>query len=484
MGSLQDLVSDVVALTPPFDDVPVGTVMVALRHNKPVGIAYKGKKLRRGKGLPLTWKPSGIYVSTADVPVEVEISAIKLADEFPLERLRMTVVITVDPTNEYEALVDYIDQKGINFADLLDGEVATETNRIVRRCLRKATSQELYDAGSFEERLIDQVDLLDGLFKIVRIYNVQPEYHREFIAVQDLGARTTREISEKLSRLQQSEYDRLVAFADDQLVLDRALRRDMTMEEFENPEVRARREQWSHEREIAKIQAFPELRGRDQLDRFERLFDHQLEGPRSLGPEARQPNHGAPYDETFRYDDEPRSIAPVLGGAQSSGIWGDEPDVSDEPADLSLDRLKCDASLLQVWQAAGISARPVGLAFWTNGGECTVIAVSTDKLSPTEVTAAFTDRIGATLVIPIGGVSELTEVIGRYLGRRLPELRTAQARLLVSRRGQGLVLGLASAVTRMRPIVKAINDPSNAILAPLGRLLAYETLEIEVADGG
>lgn len=131
MGSLQDLVSDVVALTPPFDDVPVGTVMVALRHNKPVGIAYKGKKLRRGKGLPLTWKPSGIYVSTADVPVEVEISAIKLADEFPLERLRMTVVITVDPTNEYEALVDYIDQKGINFADLLDGEVATETNRIV-----------------------------------------------------------------------------------------------------------------------------------------------------------------------------------------------------------------------------------------------------------------------------------------------------------------------------------------------------------------
>lgn len=480
-GSLHDLVSDVVALTPPYDAVPVGTVMIALRHNKPAGIAFKGKKLRRGKGLPLTWKPAGIFVSTQDVPVGVTIRAIKMADEFPLVELRMTVVICVDPTDDFSALVSYIDEKGINFADLLDGEVATETSRMVRRCLRSSTSDQLYRAGSFEERLTDQAGLLGGLFRIVRLYDVQAEFHPEFMAIQELEARTTREINEKLSRLQQSDYERLVALADDQLVLDRATRRGQTMEEFENPELRSQREQRLHEREVAKINAFPELRGRDQLDRFERLFHGQIEAPPLLAAD-RGSNYDAPYDETFRYDEEPSSIAPVVTQAEQGTDWGENTEKGDEIVDLSLDQLKCDPSLLQVWRASGIGGVPAGLAFWADDEGCTVIAVSKDKLNAAEVTAAFTDRFGATSVIPIGGVSQLTEVIGRYLGRRVPELRTAEARLLISRRGPRLVLGLASRATRMRPIVKTINDPSTGILPALDRLLAYDAIVADVAE--
>ncbi|HSH61659.1 MAG TPA: hypothetical protein VK988_18825 [Acidimicrobiales bacterium] len=488
MGSLADLVGPVERIEPPIK-VNVGEVMVTLRHNSPRKVVRPGRNLRRGKGLPLTLDPHGIRVSTEDIPIDVvEVPNIALVGPFGLPLISLRVVIRVDEDDDYLGLRDYIATKGVNFAELLDGELANAMDMHVRTVLGGHSHDELWEMGNLTPLLHTHSTLLDGLFRLESVTHESVVWHPEFEQVKAAIAASRREEAEKLLRLGQVDLDRKVSAAEDQLALEAAVRRGVTLWELEHPEHLAASGQQEHEVRLELIKQMDAIRRGAGAEGVRAVLG--IVGSSGAASGQQQSDEGqralslgqSPQESTYRYAD------PVYEGS-SPGVH--------EPAgsyvctagyanpENGLGELRSDRILAQMWLAAGLPGNPFGLGHAGEGPNSTVIAVVDTVLSPDEITAirrAFSRSLGADIVVTIGQPRSIADIVTHYLTARMPALAEAGPQWAFWADNEHLVVSLASPTKRLAPLVRRITDPESGVLAPLERVLPYRTIDVQLAE--
>lgn len=483
MGSLADLVGPVERIIPPIT-VNVGEIMVTLRHNAPRDIVRPGKKLRRGRGLPATLDPHGIRVSTEDIPVDVEVPTIALAGSFGLPLVELRIVIRVEERGNYGSLRRYIADKGINFAELLDGDLANEMDMHVREALAGYDIEDLHAIGNVSRIIGTSLTLLEGLFRVESVQQKKILWDPEYEAIQRATAAAQRERAEKVLRLGQIPIDHEVMRAEDELALEAARRRGVSLWELEHPEQVSQAAQNEHELRLEAIKQIDAIRrgaGADgvravlgmpsQDETATRKPTYQPPAPRVLAPASGSPPGGAG--------------AGGAGSASGDGLGAAGRDEGPRQRSDGLDRLGYDHALAQVWEGARLPGRPFGLARAGQPPNATVVAIVDVPLGPDEVetiSQAIRRLIGADHVVAIGRPRNMSEIIVRFLTARVPAIGHADARWTFHIEGTTLNIAMGSATERLGPIVREITDPVAGVLAPLERLLPFDAIDVRVAD--
>lgn len=451
MGSLHDLVGDLVDLVPPLNVNP-GTVLLTFRHGAPVDVIKPGKKLRRGRGLPLTMAPQGVPISTADIPIDVEVSSIALPGPYGLPRLEARLVISINDRDDFTALKRYVQRKGLNFAQLLDGEVSDEFDRRVRQALGGYEHVQLHRMGNLSALIDANTPLLDGLFRIESVQHVTASWHPEFVRAQEAMASKAREAAEMLLEHETTPLRLQAAEDEDLVVLERAARRGLSMVEFENPELLGAEEQRRHELQVEIIRNADALRrigGGDTVAEAMRSVVHSVDTP--------------------------------LAGLTA----GPDGDSTTQPTQVvdPIDRLKRDAVLLRLWRASGLPGEPTGVGL----GEKVLLAVYEGQVSA-EHRRQLIDTIGskvdASEVVTIDQAASIEDVVRRYLQERVPELASNDVTMALAVVGSSLIITLASSLVRLSPLLSRIKDPAADVLAPLAAVLPYDVVDVTVKGGG
>lgn len=456
MGSLADLVGSVFDLHPPLNVEP-GTVLLTLKHGAPQGVVRPGRKLRRGKGLPLTLAPQGVAVSTEDVPINVKVSNIALQGDYSLPQLELDIAIAVDGKDDFAGLQSYVARKGLNFAALLDGEVGNELDKVVRDALRGHTAVELYERGNLTDLVATHRLLMEGLFRLESVQRAQPTWHPEFVRARDAAASAAASLAEKLLALQHREgVDRALAQAEDQLALEQALRRNLTLIELENPELIAQASAQEHELKLELVRQMDALRRGGGTDVVRAALEMISGMKAGEGP-----------------GESPQAAGPAAALA------------SPQTAPWALDTLERDAALARMWRKAGLPGEPIGLSFYERDDDVTVVFVCGDSLDRDTLEAIdsmYRERVGASEVVALLGITTVEEAVREFLLTRIPELRAADPAIRLQRAGQRVTVHIASERARLSPHVRRFNEPGSSLLSPLTELLDVETIDVEVAE--
>lgn len=453
MGSLADLVGPVVDLVPPLN-VEVGTILLTLNKGAPRQVVHPGRKLRRGKGLPLTWAPQGVAISTEDVPITVTVKGIALRGSFALPQLELAIRIRVDDRDDFVGLRSYVRRKGINFAALLDDEVCNELDALAREAFKDHDMPGLYERGNLTGLLDTTVGLLDSLFRIEAVVRVQPTWHPEFITAREAAASAERATAEKLLEINQLPLDRALAANRDQLLQDAADRRGMSLAAFEDPELLDRAEQRHHELRLEMIKQADSLRRAGLVGEVQAVLDEATQEP-------------------------PRLTAAAVPAAAAGGA-GRPP----EAGDLSVSLLRRDPTLARIWRKSGLPGEPAGLAVADHGESATLVVVLKELADGTLRAAIEQVRVQSQTeaVITIDEASSVQDVVERYLLKRVPELAKAEPAVALQVEGSRLVVTLASVTARLGHQLRIINDPDERVLEPLAAVLPYDVIDVELAE--
>jgi hypothetical protein len=462
MGSLEAMVGEVLDLTPPLNVQP-GTVLLTLRQGKPVGIVRSGRKLRRGRGLPMTMSPQGVVLSTETIPVTVKVEDIALQGAYPLSRVEAQLRLCIDERGDYAGLRSYVERKGLNFAALLDGEVANELDKTIRAGLHPKTAAELYDLGNITDLVALDAPLLDGLFRVESVVYATPTHHPEFLRAREAVARSSTDAAEKMLELhEQAPLDRQLSAVRDQQLLEEAARRGLSIVEHENPELVAQTRQGELEIKKALIEQLDALRRGGGSETIREVLGYLgSSGPAGTTPAA-----------------IPSAAGP---GADIDG----EAQTVEHRAVPSMPTLRTDPTLAHFWRAAGLPGEPMGISLDATTPDVTVLAICEDPLdalAAETVQRIFHERVGATTVIAIPGVHSLLDLVAGYLFARLPDLAAAQPTLDLHESGTNLLVRMSSEGHRMSRFLSQINDPEARMLEPLANVLPYDHLEVVGAE--
>lgn len=456
MGSLKDLVGDVIDLNPPITVRP-GTIILTFRHGGPRDVVRPGRKLRRGKGLPLTFSPQGLVLSTEDVPITADVKNIKLQEAYGLDRLHVELRVRLGAAGDFAGLKRYVATKGINFASLLDAEIRNELDLLARGALQDKTAIELHEAGNLTKMLrFEGAELLSGLFAIDSVQYVEPTFSAEFLRVQRAAAETEAEKAEILLKLEQLPLERNLEEGIDRMLAEKASRRGLSLLELENPELVAQAATQEHELKLEILRQLDSLRRGGGTDAVRAALD-------LIGRPTALPGAAAPVELT---SPTPQVVAaPALA------------------ADLS--KLRCDHTLARLWRRAGLPGEPDGLGLGGPDDDVTVLAVCTSQLPPgaaVDIRDGLAELVGTSSVITLDGVTSVADVVDDYLRARFPELNDLAASFECSEEGDTLVVGVSSTVGTVRPVLKKINDPDEDLLSPLRSVLPYDAIHIRLAE--
>lgn len=453
--SLAALCGPVIDLAPPLNVQP-GTILLTLRHGKPVDIVRTGRKLRRGRGLPLTMSPQGVAISTETIPVTVGVRDVRLKGPYQLTLVTADLRIRVDERDDYRGLRAYVERKGLNFAALLDGEIANELDRRIRSGLGPRTAADLHELGNITDLCELTTPLLGGLFCVESIAYVTPTYDAEFLRARDAVARSATDAAEKLLELhEQVPLDQALSKARDQQLLEEATRRGLSMIEHENPALLEQRRQQEHEIQKTLIEQLDALRRGGGSDAVRQMLG-------GLGG---------------RSDQQPATI-PV------TAITEEHASGSADPVD-AMPELRTDPALAHLWRTAGLPGEPLGICLDAVTPNVTVLAVCEGTLDASAAASAqqvFAERVGATTVIALPDVRNLHDLVAGYLFARLPALASAMPTIDVVADADGVVVRLSSREARLSSFLGQINDPDARLLDPLTSVLPYDHLDVVVAE--
>jgi hypothetical protein len=465
-GSLQSIAGDVIDLVPPLNVHP-GTVLLTLRHGKPVSIVCPGKKLRRGRGLPLTMSPQGVAISTQSVPVTLRVDDIALKGPYPLAQVEAELRIRVDDADDYAGLKEYVRTRGLNFAQLLDAEVANELDGRVRDQLAPLTAAEIYERGNITSLVDLRAPLLDGLFCVETVVKATPKHHPEFQRAREAVAKSSTDAAEKMLELhEQLPLDRRLSEARDQQLLDEALRRGLSIAELENPELVLQARQGELEIKKALIEQLDALRRGGGSDVIREVLGY-------LGGTGQAAGTAPP----------PTALS--QGAAHGPADIDAEAHTDVHAPVLALPALRTDATLAHFWRAAGLPGEPMGIGLDVATPDVTVLVVCSEQLDHSAAEAAqrvYRERVDATTVIAIPGVQSLQDLVAGYLFSRMPELADARPTVEVLPADNNLRVRLSSDTQRMSRFLSRLNDPDSRMLQPLAQVLPYDHLEVVAAD--
>ncbi|MFB9315113.1 hypothetical protein [Nocardioides plantarum] len=435
--------SDLFTLKPPLN-VQTGTVMLTLKFGAPCDVVQPGRKLRRGRGLPLTLAPEGIIVSTEDVPIQKYVSNVVVQGPYGVSGVEVDLRIAVDRSDDFAGLKNYVAQKGKNFADLLDAEVGNALDAAVRDALRDSTAQDLYERGNLTSRLAGLERLLDGLFVVRSIQRVRADWDPEFIRVREAAARKARELAEKALELEHTlTIDRELQSAKDLAAAETAQRRGLSLNELENPELVALQRQQDHEVRLAMI---------EQMESLRRVGGLELVGE-------------------------------VLRSNSVAGRWTPEL-ASPEPSSWSMTSLERDKTLASFWKKSGLPGEPIGLSLSEFSAETTVVVVSTGELpSGDEAVAVYGHHVDASRVLTIDNVSTIEEIVEKYLASVQPALAEADLHIRVLAEGDVVRIQVGSEKIRLGPVLRDLTVPDSELLVPLRDLLRASAVVLEIAGG-
>lgn len=452
--SLAALCGPLIDLTPPLNVHP-GTVLLTLRHGKPVDVVRPGRKLRRGRGLPLTMSPQGVAISTETIPVKVDVRDVRLKGPYQLTVATAALRVRVDDHDNYLGLRAYVEHRGLNFAALLDAEIADELDRRIRSGLGPMTAAELHELGNVTHLCDLTKPLLGGLFRVEGVANVAPTYDQEFLRARDAVARSATDAAEKLLELhEQVPLDRELSKAHDQQLLEEADRRGLSIVEHEQPALLEQRKQQEHEIQKTLIEQLDAVRRGGGNDAVRQMLGQ-------LGGQAAQP---------------PAIPATAFTEEHTSGAL--------DPDD-AMPALRTDPALAHLWRTGGLPGEPLGICLDAAASEVTVLAVCEETLDPSTATSAqqvFANRVGATTVIALPGVHNLHDLVAGYLFARLPALAAAAPTVEVLADGHALLVRISSRGARMSGFLGQINDPEARLLEPLTSVLPYDHVDVVVVE--
>lgn len=162
--------------------VDPGTVMLVLKNGKPVRVVGTGRGYKRGWGLPVVGQLTGIPISTATHVASVEVVEVSTKCEFHLPKVSVTFELRLQPQDDWEALLDYVDREGDNFAERLLPRVQKDMEKLVRSSIGRHRHEDLYkrDLSKF---LPTKGELLDGLFEIMGFRAAKPEWNPNFVSI-------------------------------------------------------------------------------------------------------------------------------------------------------------------------------------------------------------------------------------------------------------------------------------------------------------
>lgn len=408
-------------------------------------------------------------LSRMDVPVTVNVPDIALAGTYPLAQLSVEMRVCLNPTDDYAAVLEYATHKGPNFVELLDGELQAEVDARVRRALRPSTSEVLYrDRDLISPEAIGTAPLLGGLFAVSRVVFGEPEWHPGFLADLEVRIEAEQERTRIGAELENAGLQQVLDETRDVLGARKAMRRGLTLAQFENPESLEREKDRQHEIEKALI---------EQLDALRRVGGSAVE---SALMALRGRDVPAPPDLA--------RLAPgvIEGEARTEEHPTDDGALHARVAEaLDLQRLRRDRGLRRIWRSEALPGEPLGLGLGDGPRGLTVVLVCRDVLPNAElsrVAEVFIEHASAAQVVALDGVRTAEELVLDYLQALVPELDGALASVDLDIDEERLTVRLRGTGKRMSPIAKRINDPDGLFLVPLQRILPYDVIDVEAAE--
>ncbi len=426
LGNLRDLVGEIEDLDPPLH-VGTSTALVTLRFGKPEHVFLPGTLLRKsgrpGKGIPRR-SPQGIRVSTKEQTADLELEDVLLNDVHALTKIRIPFVIKFNRADEFAGLLRYITDRGLNFAERLEDEVANELGPVVRAALRRYDAETLHQQASLRGVLAPHVPqtLLEGLFVIVQLNEPEATWDASFLRIRKakadvvIAAEETRlqieaaPLKNELARAE-AELDAEAATLADQIRAEAAVRQDAIRAEQSKrddtltaAETGRRLELEAEESRLRDAMRLEEatrlgmtledyIYREDREAQRERAFDRDQERAlkaldvlgnidyRRMPPEIARALErlGAP------------TAAPALPPGEPAAMSRGDSDVVESTAvdldSLGPGSLRSDGALARMWQTAGIPGVPLALGFDDAASPVTVVVVTSDPLDAVVTTS-------------------------------------------------------------------------------------------------
>ena len=429
--------------------VDPGSVMIVLKNGAPVKVVGTGHSYKRGWRAPLLGELWVIPISTAAHVVDVHVEDVgtmldrQSNTQFNVPKVSVTFEIQLKRSEDWGALMSYINEQGDNFAERLLPRVQNELDEAVRQTLGNYTHEELFRTN-ITRYLPTRGLILADLFEIIGVVSAQAEWNANFTSVvtgnEEMVADVARAGRERV--VGQAEFDTEYALA-----MARAVASGRSLDSMLNPDLSAA-DRAAMLEIVGKLIDNPHSAAIPQMQELVNRATTSLESPSGI------PGAGG-------------------GGATVPAIGTTFP-----TPELSIDR-----TIAPAFEALGLLPFVLG-ASWARRQESSVaICVSSDP----DVIEAMHDELvrlvseltsSEASVFVTRHAPDLPTVVAGYLALRVPQLSASQPRVEARLVNARLEIVLDPNDVESNDFRRMIRDPKELILEPLKRMLPYDSIDV------
>lgn len=406
----------------------------------------------RARALWLRYRPGTLTyarILRSDISIEHSVVGVAVQEGWLLPRVSVQTLVALNPVNDYAALRDRLEERGLQFMAALTAELEAEMSAFVRRIFAPRTHAEVLadpTPPGFGAREV----LLHGLFVVDSVYVKHAEADPQF------------------AQLRTAVQGRIVDVEENARSLANADIRGLSLYEYENPELVQLKMQQHHELAMAAGQQFVDLERlkveaqRDQLD-FEKAA---LAGQAAVGVETVR-NIGAVTRATKS------GAVPELSGLLRGLDGRQEPIVVPHSQDGEVlaprGDLNRDPRLMAEWKRAGGPRGAVDglIRVEDDGAVLLLLALERGVADTLDLGVLLGQAFPGEDVVVLPDSDSLLVWVQALVRERVPHIEDLQPVFTLEEREGVLRILVGSQNGRAGKVVKAVLEPTTLIIPAL-----------------
>lgn len=431
-------------------------VIAVFRNGKLVDLRAPGK---RARALFLKYRPGSLTyarILRSDIAFDNTVTLVRVSDGWVLPSVQVTTLVALNDEDDYGALRDRLVDRGLGFSTALTEELAGEMDRFVRRLVSPMTHAGVIDSPT-PDHWGHAAELLSGLFVVdsvhVKAAVPDPQYVEMHTAKQGLV------VDEALNAR----------------ALANARARDLSLQEYENPQALAQRKQQEHELELARLTTGVEMQRITVESERDRLLlkKAELEANATVLSEAMR-NTAA-----LTRGNNAEVLANLVNRGFGGSIEAPAPPVTvdaEAPLPAPTSGLGRDPGLLDALRRAGGPGKSGvrGLVRVVDDGAALVLLVLAPGVDPADLPTWQATAFPGDDVVVLPAEATLVDWVTTLVDERAPHAAALQPVWTLHEDDGELQIQVGSRGGRPVQVVKAVQAPHTLVVPALAALLPYD----------